>query len=157
MLELAGQSIPTDMQGESFAAVLADREKRIRNEVFAVRNWHGGNAHERAVRTTQYLYKENQHPLYGDCLKGGFGSSPSTQVLREAYLRGELNGAMSECFAQQRPTVELFEVSANGIAWRNLAQEPEYAAVRDDLAKKLQAMRSATGDFDYMPYEKPKK
>ncbi|MFT4614707.1 MAG: hypothetical protein ACI9NT_001858, partial [Bacteroidia bacterium] len=33
MLELAGQSIPTDMQGESFAAVLADREKRIRNEV----------------------------------------------------------------------------------------------------------------------------
>jgi N-sulfoglucosamine sulfohydrolase len=88
MLELAGQSIPTDMQGESFAAVLADREKRIRNEVFAVRNWHGGNAHERAVRTTQYLYKENQHLLYGDCLKGGFGSSPSTQVLREAYLRG---------------------------------------------------------------------
>lgn len=157
LLDLAGQSIPKDMQGKSFAGVLADRELRIREEIYAVRNWHGRNAHERAVRTEEYFYKENQYPPHGDCIKSGYGSTSPMKALQAAYKAGELNVVMRECFTKQRQAVELFRVSEEGLNFHNLAKEPEYTVIREDLAKKLSDMRAATNDFDYKPYEGPTK
>jgi N-sulfoglucosamine sulfohydrolase len=155
LLELAGLEVPASMQGHSLVPAIWDREARIRDYVFAERNWHGKNAHERAVRSTEFLYKENQFPLHGDCTRTQFSQSEAYRALDAARRRGELDEVGRACFRAERERTELFAASFDGIDYRNLAADPEYREVRAELKRELDGWRESTGDFDYQPYERP--
>ncbi len=155
VLELAGAQIPQAMQGRSFTSVFSDRDHVLRRYVHAERNWHGKNAHERAVRSANFLYKENQYPDHGDCITGMWRSGAPFQALLKAHERGELGVRGEVCFAEARDKVELLKVSDEGVDYINLAGNPEYEDVVAEMAHELRLWRESTGDFDYEHYEPP--
>lgn len=54
------------------------------------------------------------------------------------------------CFATTRSPVELFAITENGMDFTNLAQDPAFAKVRDEMARQLRSWRDTTGDFDFV-------
>ncbi len=151
LLELAGASVPADIEGSSFARVFAEPQRKLRDYVFAERNWHVEPAHERAVRSLNFLYKENQYPRGGDCRDTPFGSTIVHKALVKAHREGRLTETQEACFADERPAVELFAVSDDGVDFRNLADDATYAPVRREMAAQLREWRRSTGDFDFRP------
>lgn len=155
LLNLAGVDVPEDLQGISFSAVFRDRGIIVRDHIFAERNWHVLDAHERAVRTEQFLYKENRYPEQGDCRRNQFASTLAYQALLAAYYRKELDQQQMACFDKRRRRVELYAVSPKGVDFTNLGRDPRFADVKMELKRKLNAWRRSTGDFDFHPYQPP--
>ncbi|NQX89601.1 MAG: hypothetical protein HRT77_13155 [Halioglobus sp.] len=134
LLQLARRPVPDVMQGTTFAGVFTDCDLRAHNAVFAVCNWHGSY-----MRDTKFLYKENQYPMHGGCIQNGFAYSASFKALHQVHLRGELNLLAARCFDDERDKVELPRVVESGLDLRNLADEPDYAQVRQRMAARLLA------------------
>ncbi len=153
LLELAGLPALAGMQGVSFAATLTDPDLRARQYIFAERNWHGANAHERVVRSLHWLYKENQYPLHGDCIGNPYAGKPSFREFEQAYQRGELDAIDSACFAVVRPPAELLAVDGSGRALHdNRIAEPLLSGVTEQMRSVLNEWRRRTGDSNYVPY-----
>ena len=150
ILELAGIPVPPSMQGYSFLPLLDDPDATIRDVIVAERNWHGRDAHERAVRSARFLYKQNQHPDHGHCHNSQFGYSPAFRDLQAARRRGELEGWLLTCFEKEWPREELYDLWEN--AWRDVSTEPAYRAQLDELREILRQWRAATGDRDFEPH-----
>ena len=158
VMELAGVTAPDDMQGVSMVPTLNDPDHVIRDYVFSERNRHGAEAHERAVRSLQYLYKENQYPRHGDCIENGFAYTAAFKEFHAAYLRGELPSYYDDCFATIRPPRELYRVEAGSMVPDNIIDDPGNADVARRLAQVLRQWRLETRDFDYnLPAHKPGK
>ncbi len=156
LLDLAGLPVPAGMQGYSFAGLLGNPNGRIRDYIYAERNWHGLNYHERAIRSLNYLYKENQFPLHGLCNPSPYSGTATYKELRQAWRKGQLDGPAAECFAKKRAKVELLEVDSNGNTLReNRAKDPALADTLASMRKALKQWRNRTGDFDYTPYVPP--
>ena len=156
LLDLAGLPVPAGMQGHSFVELLTNPQGKIREYIYAERNWHGHNYHERAVRSLDYLYKENQFPLHGLCYKSPYSQTATYKELRQAYEEGRLTGAASDCFAENRARVELLAVDSDGNArLDNLAGDTGHAAALATMRATLEQWRRETGDFDYIPYNPP--
>jgi N-sulfoglucosamine sulfohydrolase len=157
LLELAGTGRGAGMQGVSFAPLLSGPDRPIREVVFAERNWHGRNAHERAVRSLEFLYKENQYPPYGDCFDSQYESTAHFRELRKAHESGAAYAPTADCFAARRAAVELLAVGDQGHDFHNLAGDPQFDAVEARLRERLAEWRRRTGDGDYRPYHPPQR
>lgn len=154
LLELAQAESHNQLQGNSFIPALHSEKEVIREYAFAERNWHGKNAHERAVRSLDYLYKENQHPLHGDCYRSQFSSTASFKELKAAYGLGELDPLRTECFNERRPSVELFEIVDDEQSFENIGNSEKVSAVKATMAKVLKQWREENQDPDYRPHRK---
>ncbi len=146
LLELAAIDAGPTFQGKSFARVLANPQAKTREEIYAEHNWHDFNAHDRAVRTLRYKYIENG---YQDLP----GTPPADAVRGETYqamLRlhdeGKLPANQLQCFAVPRPAAELYDLQKDPYEMHNVADDPAYAKIRDELKQKLADSREATGD-----------
>ena len=156
LLDLADLPTPSGMQGYSFAGLLARPDGKIRDYIYAERNWHGVNYHERAIRSLDYLYKENQFPLHGLCNPSPYAGTAAYKELLQAYRSGQLDAARAECFAPIRAKVELLDVDGNGNALPgNRAEDPAHASALATMGAALQKWRRESGDFDYTPYVPP--
>jgi N-sulfoglucosamine sulfohydrolase len=62
ILELAGVARPRSFQGVSLVPVLRDPTTKLRDFVFAERNWHVQRYHERMVRHGDFVYIRNNLP-----------------------------------------------------------------------------------------------
>lgn len=153
VLEWAGLAAPQYMQGVSFAGMIADPAHRSRDYIFAQRNWHGRNAHERLVRSLHWAYKENRFPLHGDCINGGYGFSAAFREFQQAYSDGKLTDTEAACFATVRPDAELLAVDANGVeVLDNRIDEPQLQDVVRTMSRVLAQWRLDTDDRNYEPY-----
>ncbi len=146
ILELAGVPAGPTFQGKSFAPILSNPKAKTRDAVFAEHNWHDFNAHGRAIRTPRYKLIEN---TYNDLP----GTPPADAVRGETYqamikLRseGKLGDNQQQCFTEPRPAVELYDLQTDPDELRNLADDPQYAKVRDELLGQLQTWKKETGD-----------
>ena len=158
LLELAGLAIPGNMQGLSFAGALQDPFYRTRDYIFAERNWHTSDAHERVVRSLDFLYKENQFPTEGECRASVYGQ---TRVFVEfATAHGPAAGEepAAGCFAPVRPKRELFAAHTPvNILSPDLSGAPEHREVLERMSAVLAEWRRQTGDFDYAPFSDPRR
>lgn len=152
ILQLANAPALEKAQGWSFAATLDDPTVVVREYAFAERNWHGMNAHERAVRTLDYFYKENQFPYHGNCIASGFDYTASHKALKASLKTLSEDNPDKACFDQKREQVELMKVSKDGQRSVNISKDPAYADVKTHLQNVLTQWRKSTGDFDYTPY-----
>lgn len=153
LLELAGLPIPGSMQGLSFVTTLNSADTTIREYIFAERNWHGRNYHERAIRSLNYLYKENQFPSSGECVDSPYSYADSYKEFLHAFQEGQLEGPVVDCFAQTRAKAELMSVDSNGNALPyNLIDDISHASALNSMRETLELWRQETGDFDYTPY-----
>lgn len=158
LLEWAGLPVPESMQGYSFASILTNPNSKVRDYIYAERNWHGLNYHERAIRSLNYLYKENQFPLHGACIRNPYSSRPSYKEMLQAYREGRLDGTERDCFAKIRAKVELMAIDSKGnVRPDNLAGDAKHTEALESMRANLKRWRQETGDFDYTPYKRPAK
>ncbi|MFK8046997.1 MAG: sulfatase [Halioglobus sp.] len=156
ILEWAGLPLPDSMDGISFAEMLGSETATTREYVFAERNWHGSNAHERAIRSLGYLYKENQFPLEGSCLVGPYRSKPSFKEYAAVPRNLTASDFDRECFSNNRSRVELkASTQVGNTRTPNLANSDEYRQQLETMRNRLNEWRENTHDFDYQSYTRP--
>ena len=146
LLELASARIPETVQGVSFGALLKNPEKSFRNYVFAEHNWHDYEAHERMVRTKDFLYILNSRPKLTNLGPADAVGSPSFKDLANGYEKGNLTFEQTEVFLQPRPTEELYQNSSDPNQFKNLAVHPEYQNKLVELRQVLKNWMAETAD-----------
>ncbi|MDF1860445.1 MAG: sulfatase [Verrucomicrobiales bacterium] len=146
ILELAGVSLDERAQGVSFVPILKDPKATVREVAFAEQNWHVFQAHQRMVRTGDFLYIRNAFP---DKLAVSMESDPtfpSGEELWKKRATGELNDDQKDIFQKPRPKEELYQVSDDPYQFTNLAGKEEFAEMMEDLRGILHDWTQATGD-----------
>lgn len=135
LLDALGVEIPEQVQGVSHAAALTGGtlDEPVRAEVFTEKDYHDSYDPIRAVRTRDYSYIENYAPRAALELPLDIADSESGRALDDAHTR-------------PRPAVELYALAADPDERANLADDPTYAQVRAELARRLHRWRRETGD-----------
>jgi N-sulfoglucosamine sulfohydrolase len=136
---------PKTFQGVSFSKLLNDPEASIRKYVFAEHNWHAQIAHERMVRHGDYVYIRNAHPQLPQTIAIK-SARPNLGQLRELAKQGKLTPAQMDPLLAPRPAEELFNVAKDYHQINNLAADPKYRTVLDDLRKVMDQWQKQTGD-----------
>ncbi len=140
----AGPSKTT--QGVSFLDLFKNPKKPFRNYVFSEHNWHDFEAHERAVRTKNYLYIRNERPDLANQGPLDAIKSPSAHDLILARKKGNLTPIQEDIFRAPRPSEEFFDVRKDFIQEKNLTDDPAYATEVEKLRKVLKQWQAETGD-----------
>lgn len=146
ILEWAGLPVEPRVQGISFAGLLDGRETKIRDLVFAERNWHVNQAHERMVRKGDWVLIRNAWPeLQTQCVE----SSPRFPAGEELWAMEGLNLLRPEqrdIFLIPRPRLELYNVKHDPDQLYNLAGDLKYSNVLSELSQFLDQWTEETGD-----------
>jgi len=145
VLELAGVKADPRMQGVSFSAVLSDPEAVVRDYVFAEHNWHVFQAHERMVRTGNWLYIRNAFPeRLNTCVEAR--RYPAAVELWDQYRKGNLKPEQMDVMQAPRAAEELYNVAEDPYQFHNLASSPEQAATLERLRGVLDMWATQTRD-----------
>jgi len=146
ILDLAGIDTPPGYQGKSFASVLENPSHEINKMVFSEHNWHDYEAHERMVRTKDFLYLLNSRPNLTNGGPADSKTSPTQHSLNLVRDEGKLTPAQADIFIAPRPSEELFDVRNDPNQLLNLATLPEYRKELKKMRRLLKSWRSRTGD-----------
>ena len=141
-LGLAGIEPPKEYQGKSFADVLENPSAEIRTAVFSEHNWHDYEAHERMVRTEDFLYVANARPQFPNGGPADSKRSPTQYALNQVRDEGKLSPAQADVFMVPRPSEELFNLKNDPFQLLNLASMPQYQ-------EKLIMMRRLLKNWQY--------
>jgi arylsulfatase A-like enzyme len=175
-LEAAGVAVPAELHGRSLKPLLLGQAQPGREVVFTERERHAyvraGNLSypARALRTPRFLYIRNFRPdrwPAGDpqlvFAVGPFGDIDDGPTKR-LVLAGQHDPQLRRYFelaCGKRPAEELYDLQKDPHQLHNVAGQPEYARVQQELAQQLLAWMKATGDpratedddrFDKYPY-----
>jgi N-sulfoglucosamine sulfohydrolase len=183
-LEAASLQPPAEMTGRSLLSILTSgKSGRIdpaRGHVLTAKERHawvrkGGLGYPcRAIRTHEYLYIRNFKPERwpaGDPVGGGetyypgwtYGDIDDSPTKTYMLEHGNDPGVkrLFDLAVAKRPAEELYDLRKDPDQFHNVASDPFYAKVRDDLAARLMAELKATNDprafgqgdaFDTYPY-----
>lgn len=151
LLQLAGGHIPDDIDGLSFANVLTGKRVSHRSEIFAT---HTGDKKmnvypSRAVRTADWKLIYNLHPEFAftshsDLLRNPGAGRYWTEWITLAKKDNRAQHLVEHYY--QRPEFELYKVPEDKWEQVNLANKPEYAAIKQKLLAQLQAWQVKQGD-----------
>ena len=160
LIEVAGGTVPSDIDGKSFAKVLTGKVEEFRDKIFTTHTGDGQmNIYPiRSVRVGDYKYIHNLlpdawHTNHGDRLADRDGAS--------AYWRGWNKIAESDPDAAAilkkyytRPKEELFDLANDPLEQHNLADDPNYQAQLKELRADLKRWTTAQKD-ELQPHRKP--
>ena len=146
VLKLAGVEPGPSFQGEDLSPLFKDPTAKVRDLIFAERNWHDYAAHGRAARTERYKYIRNDDhdtPLTppADAVR-----SPTFVAMRRLRDEGKLTPAQRSCFVSPRPAEELYDVDADPHELVNLAGDPKHSGLLADMREALSQWGRETGD-----------
>ena len=135
LLDLVGVDIPDTVDGDSHAPALVGTESTaVRTEVFTEKTYHDAFDPIRAVRTKDFSYIENYAARPALLLPLDIADSLSARSLDRQEVQ------------QDRSRVELYDLRSDPHERNNLADDPSYAHVRDELARALADWRERTHD-----------
>lgn len=144
--EFAGIEPPETFQGISLMPMLEDPAARVRDYVFAERNWHVLRSHERLVRQGNYVYIRNNIPQYAATSLKNRSNSGAFKELLIRGRKGKLTSDQRRIFDQPRPAEELYDVSSDPYQLNNLADNPAYSQTLSKLRDALDRWSEETGD-----------
>jgi arylsulfatase A-like enzyme len=142
-LAVAGVKIPPTMEGLN----LLDANLAARTAIFASRDGVDGTFDQsRMIRTRHYKFIRNFYPEL-PYINGNYARSRlRDQDLVALFEAGKLTPAQAAFLQPDKPAEELYDVEADPFEVQNLAENPEYASIRDELSARLEAHRQATED-----------
>ena len=146
ILDIAGVAATPSFQGVSLKPLFRDPRAVVRRHAFSEHNWHDYEAHGRAVRSEGFLYVRNARPEFAWQGPADAVASVSFQSLRARRDEGKLTPEQADVFLKPRPVVELYRTAGDPNQMKNLAGNPEFAAVQKRLAKLLDQWADETGD-----------
>lgn len=140
VLEVAGVTPKTPLHGMS----LLDDQLKDRRYVFSARD-RMGDTHDamRAIRSKDFKLILNLMPERPWCQYSGYKetSYPALAEMNVLHLQGKLTPVQSRFFAAMKPEIELFELKRDPHEMENVADDPNYLTVKEELLKALQAWR----------------
>ena len=145
ILELAGLKTLKSFQGISITPLLKDSKASIRNYIFAQRNWHDMEAHERMVRWGKWIYIRNARTN----LASWAHSLYNTRAYKELFTlkeKSKLTPAQADVFLVPRPAEMLFNVEKDYHQVNNLAEQPEHNEILTQMRMLLDEWQNRTGD-----------
>jgi arylsulfatase A-like enzyme len=140
LLALAGINAPAQFQGHNFGPLLTAPDQAFRNYVFAEHNWHDYEAHERMVRSKDFMYILNSRPMQPQNGPADAIGSPSFKELEKLKEKGNLSAIQTDVFMVPRPHEELYGYARDPLQLLNLASLPEYL-------ETLQTMRTIVKEW----------
>ncbi len=145
-LRLAGLEPGPTIQGHDISAILHDPKTKVREFIFAERNWHDYASHGRAVRSENFLYIRNddtENPLTppADAVR-----SPTFEAMRRLRDEGKLSRSERVSFEKPRPKEELYDLATDFLEENNVVADPKYQAELTRLRKALKDWTRETGD-----------
>lgn len=149
VLSLAGVKIPVHMQGQAF---LGDQKKEPRKYVFATRD-RVDESYDmiRSVRNKDYLYIRNFYPNEPFHIWVPYlNRMPIMQEVMRLDAENKLNVFQKQWMADKRPVEELYDVNADPYQLTNLADDPKYKEVLEEMRKQQKQWTMETGDMGYM-------
>lgn len=146
ILDVCGVEIPESFQGSSFKKLLSEPDSDFRRYAFGEHNWHDHEAHERVVRTPDFLYILNSRPQFPNQGPADALNSSSFRSLQMVKADGTLTEVQYDVFLEPRPGEELFKISEDANQYNNLVSNKEYNATLEALRKVLQAWMLETAD-----------
>ncbi|MBT6770140.1 MAG: sulfatase [Opitutales bacterium] len=146
VIEAAGGKPGPTFQGLSLSPIFKVRSVTPRRFAFSEHNWHDYEALGRSIRAKGFLYLENDRPELAWQGPADSVRSVSHGDLVKARDAGSLNSAQQDVFLAPRPKVELYDVTKDPHQLKNLAGDPEYSKIQNQLAKLLMRWRTETGD-----------
>jgi uncharacterized sulfatase len=168
-LEAAGLQVPSQMTGKSLMNVLLDDKSgridpaRMYVVMGIERHFPGARKSRdpypiRAIRTCDYLYISNHAPdrwPVGDPdgstwpkndPAGGFGDCDGGPVKTYMWKNKDRHPNLFDLAFGKRGAEELYDVRRDPYQMNNLAGDPKYAAVKNELALSLENQLRQTGD-----------
>jgi arylsulfatase A-like enzyme len=151
LLEAAGGKAPQDIDGRSFLPVLLGKSQLHRDRIFTTHSGDGRwNVYPcRAVRMGDWKYIRNLHPEFAFTthidLPGNLGQRPYFESW-EAAAKNDPAAAELLRRYHSRPAHELYDLRADPHEQRNLAENPEHAAVLRSLSEALDQWLLEQGD-----------
>lgn len=146
LLELAGVPATPNFQGYSFTSLLKKPGKPFRNYVFGEHNWHDYEAHERSVRTKDYLYIFNARPQFPLPGPADSNRSPAYEDLKRQRDQSKLTAVQTDIFAAPRPMEELYYLPDDPQQLVNVASLPQHQGALRQLRTILQQWQRETDD-----------
>lgn len=147
---LVGAPIPKNYEGRAF---LGEKKAAPREHVFLFR----GRMDERydvvrAVRDREFRYVRNYapHRPWGQHYSYPFQVQPSMRSWFAAFEAGQCNEVQS-AYWKPKPAEEFYRIAGDPHELRNLAADPQHAARRTDLQRKLRAEIIGTRDAGFIP------
>ncbi len=147
VLRLAGIEPGPTFQGKDVSPLFTDPAAKVRDLIFAERNWHDYAAHGRAARSERFKYIRNDdsdRPLTppADAVR-----SPTFQAMRRLRDAGELTPELRACFVSPRPAEELYDLDADPHELVNLVGDPRFAQMLTDMRRALSEWERETADI----------
>jgi uncharacterized sulfatase len=140
ILDLAGVDPGYELHGSN----LLDGSTDDREYVFAARD-KMDSTHDamRAIRSKKFKLIQNLMPERAYCQYNNYKerSYPVLAQLNVMNLKGELNEQQALFMAASKPEIELFDLENDPWEVNNLADNPEYSQIKDELLKELNAWR----------------
>lgn len=132
ILEMLELPIPNKMQGKSFAALLKQEVYTERQELFAEKTFHTAYEPQRSIRTNRYKLIWN--------LEAGIINVPGDVMHSPVFplMIGEIT--------QERPYFELYDLLEDPNEKTNLASDPQYTDVFENLRLRLYNWMQETND-----------
>lgn len=146
----AGIEIPRGMQGRDLFAP----GHRPREAVFAARDRCDETVDRiRSVRTDRYKYIRNFYPGRPHLQPNRYKDHKEiVQRLRELHAQGKLDELPEKLlFAPVRPAEELYDLREDPYETRNLAADPAFRGILEDLRSRLERWMEETGDRGRTP------
>ncbi len=148
-LEASGGVPQKALEGRSFLPVLMGQRDHHKDYVFGIMTTRGiinGSDHYgiRSVRSDKFKYIRNLTPE--ETFNNACVNSAIFQSWKEKADSGDTGAAERVRRYQHRPHEELYAVGDDWYEWRNLANDPEFAAVKAELRDQLDAWMKAQGD-----------
>lgn len=135
LCELLGMERPDYLEGVSLVPLLDGGEEPVREDIFAEINFHTSYEPARCVRTMRYKYIR----YYDDSYLGMNLSNIDESRTKDYFMEQELMSRTKEKEA-------LYDLIYDPGERRNLAGEPEYGAVLQDMRSRLRAYEERTKD-----------
>ncbi len=146
ILDLASAAIPETIQGQSFAGLLKKPGRDFRKFVFAEHNWHDYEAHERMVRTKNFLYILNSRPQFPQSGPADAIGSPSYFELDSLDRLGTLTTEQADIFMTPRPSEELYQCTVDPDQFNNVVHSERYIKIKRRMNAILLDWIQETGD-----------
>ncbi len=148
-LDAARQDRPDVLDGRSFLPVLTGKATKHKDFVFGLMTTRGinnGSDHFgiRSVRSDKYKYIVNLTPEV--TFKNACVKSPSFASWKAKAEAGDAAAAEIVRRYQHRPAEELYDVTADVLEWKNLADDPKLAEVKSELKSQLALWMRTQGD-----------
>ena len=149
VLSMAGVDVPVHMEGRAF---LGNQEAEPRRMVFAARD-RVDESYDmiRSVRTTDFLYIRNFYPNepYNIWIPY-LNRMPMMQEIMQLDAEGKLGEAQKKWMHGPRPAEELYDVKSDPYQLTNLARNPGFKKILEQMRRYQEEWTRHTGDMGHL-------